>query len=389
MHANYFINPDSFIRNVNQSWIISNPRLRTHVELDEKSAKSFIALGELKEASNEKWINEFSHSRGRDRTLRGIGRYGLHADHSGFAEEATAQWIEGEALVQLLKDKALIISNTSEIKAKLKPLAGLFDRDNIGTFHQRVGQYLMLEKRVKAHWREWHDQKFSHDGKTLLESPYHVMQEPFFDKYFNENRVENFRVLDFGCGNAFYTAKFAERVKHVIGLDNSSELLEIARNNHGDKKNLELILTKSFEEVLDLMNSWEPGSFDLIYLQDTLLLLLQPEMEKVSDLLPQLFSGFRRLLNSKGTLCAMEPNPSFWLANRYGDESNPYAIVTEYRNPVFNVAPTIDTLLPFMSNAGFALKDLQHPLPEEKRAEDRYGYQNEFPIWDFMVFVPV
>ena len=71
----------------------------------------------------------------------------------------------------------------------------------------------------------------------------------------------------------------------------------------------------------------------------------------------------RCLLRAGGSFCAMEPNPSYWLAGRYGDPAQPYAVVTEYRNPVFNVAPTLDRLLPVMAQAGFALKDLRHPGP--------------------------
>jgi hypothetical protein len=85
----------------------------------------------------------------------------------------------------------------------------------------------------------------------------------------------------------------------------------------------------------------------------------------------------------------MEPNPIFWLASRYGDPLKPYAIVTEYRHPVFNVAPTLDRLLPVMASAGFALKDIQHPAPSTAEPKADMGYQSEFPIWDFFVFVPV
>jgi SAM-dependent methyltransferase len=384
-----YINPDVLLRNIGQSWIVSNPRLRTHVELDSEAAKVFIAMGTLPAKPVEGWIAEFNIGKGKDRTIRGLGRDGLHADHSGLSLESSDKWLSGIQLCDLLKERSLLVANQETATARLKPLSGLFDRESLGTFHQRVGQYLLLDKRVKAHWREWHDQKFSSDGKALLDNPYRAMQEPFFDNYFNKDRIKNFRVLDFGCGNAYYAAKFAERAGHVIGLDNSSELLEIAKKNHGDKKNLELILTRSFEEVLELMAKWGPGSFDLIYLQDTLLLLLQPEMEKPSELLPALFAGFRRLLRPGGSLCAMEPNPSFWLANRYGDSAKPYAIVTEYRNSVFNVAPTLDRLLPVMGKAGLALKDLQHPAPMKSNPNGKYGYQEEFPIWDFFVFVPV
>ncbi|MFM9999160.1 MAG: class I SAM-dependent methyltransferase [Burkholderiaceae bacterium] len=271
----------------------------------------------------------------------------------------------GAALFGLLKDRCMLVSRqeSARARARLRPLQNLFDRDSLGSFHQRVGQYLVLEMRVRAHWREWHGQKFSHYGSALLDNAYRLMQEPCFDGYFTKERLEGWRVLYFGCGNGYYTAKFAARGAQVLGLGNTAELLEIARANHGAAPNLELALTRSFEEVLDLMAAKVAGSFDLVYPQDTLPPLVQPEFSEASPLLPALFAGFHRLLWAGGSFCAMEPNPSCWLAGRYCDPAQPYAVVTEYRNPVFNVAPTLHRLLPVMAQAGFALKDLRHPSP--------------------------
>ena len=383
-----FINPDAILRFTENTWLLSNPRLRTHVELDLTALISFVQAVNSQISSKQQWIAALGAGKGRDRSLRGVGKDGLHTNHSGLSIGDHEQWLCEDKLFNILRERCLLIAVQDEARRLVRPMFGLLDRESLGTFHQRVGQYLLLERRVQAHWREWHDQKFSEDGRILLNTAYSQLQEPFFDKFFSVDRIKGRRILDFGCGNAYYTAKFAERGAHVIGLDNSSELLDIARVNHGDKQNLQLILTQSFEAVLELISSWEQGSFDLIYLQDTLLLLLQPEVEQSSPLLPELFAGFRRLLGEKGVLCAMEPNPVFWLANRYGDPLHPYAIVTEYRHPVFNVAPTLDLLLPIMAGAGFALKDLQHPEPLNAESSAEVGYQTEFPIWDFFVFVP-
>jgi len=398
LEALYFVNPDALLRMVGPAWVLSNPRLRTHVGLDAAAAQALVAAGAGGPESEAVWTSALEGGSGCDRTRRGLGQDGMHADHSGLAEADGLPSLGGAALFGLLKDRCLLLSNQESARARLRPLQNLFDRDSLGRFHQRVGQYVLLEKRVRAHWREWHDQKFSHDGSALLDNAYRLMQEPFFDGYFTKERLEGRRVLDFGCGNGYYTAKFAARGAQVLGLDNASELLEIARANHGAAPNLELALTRSFEEVLDLMAAKEAGSFDLVYLQDTLMLLLHPEFSEASPLLPVLFAGFRRLLRAGGSFCAMEPNPSYWLAGRYGDPAQPYAVVTEYRNPVFNVAPTLDRLLPVMAQAGFALKDLRHPGPPSAlahsgptggtAAQGGHAYQAEFPIWDFFVFVP-
>lgn len=383
----FHINPDVILRFKAGSWIISNPRVRTHVELENKGAEVFVSACESAGVAEEEWSVSLRNCKGRNRTQRFIGKNGLVADHSCFLEKGD-EWVDAGSLFSLLRNTGMLIKIPEEALAHVRELTGLFDRENLGTFHQRVGQYLLLGRRSKEPWREWQNQKFSEDGLSLLDTPYRKLQEPFFDSYFSADRVKGLRVLDFGCGNAYYTSKFAEHGASVVGLDNSVELLEIARGNHSDKQNMQLVHTSSFDEVIDLMLTWDQGSFDLIYLQDTLLLLLQPETGPPSKQLPDLFKGFRRLLSPQGTLCAMEPNPVFWLANRYGDASGSYAIVTEYRNSVFNVAPTIDKLLPVLADAGFALKDIQHPYPAVSGSSERDDYYSEFPIWDFFVFIP-
>jgi SAM-dependent methyltransferase len=386
----FYFNPDVILRFKAGSWIISNPRVRTHVELGKKGIEAFLSACGKTGATKEKWSLSLHSCKGRDRTQRFTGENGLVADHSCFlGRDDGDEWVAADGLFNLLRKTGILIKSREESLAHVCELTGLLDRDNLGTFHQRVGQYLLLGRRSKEPWREWQNQKFTEDGSTLLDTPYRKLQEPFFDTYFSADRVKGLRVLDFGCGNAYYTSKFAERGANVIGLDNSSELLEIAQRNHSDKQKMQLILASSFDEVIDLMLTWDQGSFDLVYLQDTLLLLLQPETGIPSKRLPDLFAGFRRLLNSQGTLCAMEPNPIFWLANRYGDASSSYAVVTEYKNSVFNVAPTIDRLLPVMAKAGFALKDFQHPYPSLEGSSGRDSYYSEFPIWDFFVFIPV
>lgn len=291
-------------------------------------------------------------------------------------------------LVDLLRARSMLIAEHETGLERARRLSGLLDRECLGSFHERVGQYLLVDKRARESWREWHDQKFSHDGRTLLDSPYRRLQEPFFDQYFSAASVDGLRVLDFGCGNAYFTAKFAQRGAVVTGLDNSSELLEIARANYGGTDRLDLVQTGSFEELLALLQRWEAESYDLIYMQDTLLLLLEPESGSPSSLLPDVMRAFHRLLRPEGSLCAMEPNPTFWLANRYGNETQPYAVVTEYRSPVFNVAPTLDRVLALMARAGFALRAFEHPAAPDQGEYDQSAYHREFPIWDFLVFIP-
>jgi hypothetical protein len=84
----------------------------------------------------------------------------------------------------------------------------------------------------------------------------------------------------------------------------------------------------------------------------------------------------------------MEPNASFFLAGRYGDPEDPFAVVTEYRKQTFNVVPTLPEIVEHMRRAGFALWDYRHPSHRRAGAPDG-AYTNNFAIWDFMVFVAV
>lgn len=385
----YYINSDVLVRPVGSAWIVSNPRLRTHVELTPQALVAVVGGGAPFHMPADAWLQRLQSTKGRDRTRRGIGETGLMADHSGYQSEGTTPWLTGNRLVELLTATRVLVASRDSAMSPIRPLNSLLDRESLGTFHQRVGQHLLVDRRMREPWRAWQNQKFSTDGSSLLDTPYRHLQEPFFDSCFSAEQVKDLHILDFGCGNAYYTSKLAERGARVVGIDSSPELLAIGRANHGRRAGLELILTTSFEDVIERLSGWDDGHFDLVYLQDTLLLLLQPETGVPSPLLPKLFAGFRRLLRPGGRLCAMEPNPVFWLASRYGDPSNPYAVVTEYRHPVFNVAPTLDRLLTFTAAAGFALRDLRHPAPIAPDDPGASGYAFEFPIWDFFVFVPI
>ena len=379
-----YLNPDVCLRHVEGTWLASNPRLRLHVELNVVAAA--VLFEQAAGASPAQWQARLQDAHGRDRSLRAVGAAGLHADHSGLAP-AGGEALQGEPLLALLRRRCCLIASPQEARDCLAPLANLLDREHVGSFHQRVGQYLLVERRVREPWRAWQDQKFSPDGNEIVGESYRDIQLPFFDAWCTPARLAGKRVLDFGCGNGFFSARMAAAGAQVLGLDNSPELLELARRNHGKRAGLRFVETDSFEAVLDLLAGQEAACFAYIYLQDTLLLLLQPEQGERSPLLPDVFRALRAVLAQDGALCAMEPNPIFWLANRYGDPARPHAVVSEYFNPQFNVAPTLDVLLGFMAEAGFALAGYEHPRLMGG-VSSQQGFQREFPIWDFFTFVP-
>lgn len=380
MTEKLFYNTDVVLRFESGVWLASNPRLRTHVELD---AEALVVLTTGAAGQEELvWVEALARTSGYDRTQRAVGVTGLHTDHSGVAE-TRGDARKGAALLKLLRQHRVLIASHNEAIDMVRPLSSVLDRESMGNFHQRVGQHLVWQRQHEP-WRAWQNQKFTPDGLTLLDGAYLRIQAYHFDKYFTPERLKGRRILDFGCGNGYFSARMADAGADVLALDNSAELLALARHNHSQKADLHFIETGSFDEVMMLVDGLPANSFDYIYLQDTLLLLLQPESGPTSQQLPDVFRAFHRLLRPMGRLCAMEPNAIFWLANRYGDPLRRYAIVTEYFQPRFNVVPTLDHLIAFMAKAGFALYGYTHPRPEATLADI---YQSEFPIWDFYVFV--
>lgn len=191
--------------------------------------------------------------------------------------------------------------------------------------------------------------------------------------------------MDFGCGNGYFSAKFCDAGASVIALDSSDELMLLARKNYAHRRGLDFILAKTLQDSIQYLNSLREKSINLIYIQDTLLLLCNPEDGAPSSILSELFQAFRRVLVPEGELAAMEPNSIFWLAGRYGDQENPYAVITEYRNHIFNVVPNLGEMLIPLAASGFGLVEYCHPEPSDPSHAD-YAYARKFPIWDFFKF---
>lgn len=376
----FFLSTDTLMRYTNAEWIASNPRLRTHVALDD-NAVAVVAEGATGWGL-ETWKSRLGSCSGWDRTATAFGVQGLHGDHSGLSAER-GPGVRGPLLLDLLRDRRFLVDDEKTTVEEWRPLTSILDRTNLGTFHQRVGQAMLLDRRSPDTWSAWQEQKYSADGLSLNDGPYQRIQEHFFDEYFTNANVAGTQILDFGCGNGYYTEKFASRGANVVGIDSSADLLSVARMNHGQHPSIRFVETPDVPAALQELRSLPSGEHDFIYLQDTLLLLLSPEHGERSPYLHNLFVEFARLIGPTGRLCAMEPNPIFWLAGRYGPPDRPIAVVTEYRHPVFNVAPTLDRVLEALEPAGFGLVELRHPEPA---AGTGTGYEVEFPIWDFMTF---
>jgi SAM-dependent methyltransferase len=133
----------------------------------------------------------------------------------------------------------------------------------------------MSDEDVKTHWdaraHRLDVQSVMSARHTLEENKNATveLQKETFD--FLGNLVQDKRVFELGVGIGRMTAEIAKRAKEVVGIDLSPVMLERARQNLQDFKNIELSLGK----ITD--TNFPPKSFDLVFESIVLLHILNPE----------------------------------------------------------------------------------------------------------------
>ena len=379
---NYKIAGDAILRvQKGEGWILSNPRARRHLELDRLAMAAIADSAEAKSA--EEWEIALGDGMGWDRSAFSNAD-GLMVDPTGFGPRK-GEALRGRELFEAMKRARLVeTEGRDDYLSFLAPQTSLLDQGHLGTFHQAVGRFQLRDLRRKDSWRWWHDQKFSPDGLELKPGLYRWVQGHFFDRFFSTVSLDGTRLLDFGCGNGFYSRRFAELGAEVIGLDTSPELLDIARRNH---PGIEFVLTTQ-DDAGHGLDAIPSASYDVVYMSDVLLFFFHDLKTHQRDhaALEALLSSFRRILKPSGTLYFMEPNATFWLAPWYGEPPVPYTVVTEYRNHIYSVAPTPEDVITALAESGFAVTTFRHPEVQDfddSMDEMAYAFARNFPLWDF------
>lgn len=117
----------------------------------------------------------------------------------------------------------------------------------------------MTKEEIQKYW----DTK----AKVLGTSLSATMQDVELRKVEIEVLLEQLRpndiVLDVGCGNGAATALFMEKVKHIIGIDFSSEMIQQARKIAGGIPGAKERISFQQKNVLDL-SSYDKNSFDTV-----------------------------------------------------------------------------------------------------------------------------
>lgn len=376
--------PDVFLHQRFGRLIFSNVRAHTHVEVS-KCLCPLILSGEdpndiAPVIPADCWISD----------LTGISLpYGLWSDPTFLAINASPRISNIDDIINCLNYRLIIFNGTvDQYNSRFDRKTSVLDKVHVGSFYDLVGQHISLELRVSDKWKWWHDTKFTPDGLSLRQGPYKWIQESFFESYFRSRLtdIDNVRVLDFACGNGYYSRKFATYQCSVTAVDIDKNLIDIARLNTSPESDIDYHCAPSPEDCLSFLRTLKHNYFDIVYMSDIFLILYNElSSHEISDYL----TVFRRTLKSSGVIILFEPNPIFWLCSRFGSIESPYCVVSEYLNPKFGIAPRLDELMRLFSSNRFCLREFYHPsasfIPDPAFA----SFARHYPTWDFCVFSPV
>jgi len=103
-------------------------------------------------------------------------------------------------------------------------------------------------------------QEYSKELMKAIENPSPEMQETFKEEFELLKEIcKDKKVLDVGCGTGRPVDKLADYCKKVVCIDNSREVLEVAKKNLSKKENVEIFYMDAFNM------GFENNEFDVAY----------------------------------------------------------------------------------------------------------------------------
>ena len=253
-----------------------------------------------------------------------------------------------------------------------------------GSFYEQIGTEALFNREEPQVW--WARQKFNADQKTIRPTPYRYIEQCFLERFFADE-MGGRSVLEVGCGTGFFSHIISRYAASATGLDYNKDYIDTARRTWMDDTATNLSFVVG--DVTDLEHSAPDiaaRQFDAVVLIDTFLFLFDPVYQ------PDLFAhrtkvmkNLAGLLAADGRLLIMDPHP-FWLTPWIGDAGRPVGLISEYRNRLFKVAPTIEEISTLIFDAGLRIRRIHEPdVSSDYAAVDPTGYafMHEFPQWWF------
>jgi len=205
-------------------------------------------------------------------------------------------------------------------------------------------------------------------------SPYSIFCKKFVSNHFSN--IQNFKILDAGCGNGDYTHILTKKEGNVIGCDGSEEMLKIAKLRYPSYQ---------FDHVNLLKNiPYKNEEFDIVFCN-----LVLMDIDPIDILINEIY----RIIKNDGLFFFSIVHPAFYLADWEKDEKGvviskkvkkyitPYiekqvfwGITTHYHRP-------ISYYYNKLSESGFTFKNMFEPgIYEGRKIPD-------IPLYLFTEFI--
>ena len=284
-----------------------------------------------------------------------------------------------EYALDYLVEKKIILRQNGSYEKYFGRKTSIVDFNHLGTFHQRLGMELILNKRIHPdEW--WYQQKFYPENGNVRDNLYRFVQFEFLNRFVESLDLNGRTILDFGCGNGMASARFIKSGAHVIGVDPNKNLLDHACRSLGDQFT-PIIMDLDSDDPLDNLPDVEVY---LVWMADVFLYYFytldgKDPIMKPSQLLKRLIGN----LADDGRVIIMLPHGVFWLAPWLGDQLRPYTVVTEYVNRLNSVTPSLSEISEAVSDAGLCVTRIHEPLAVGGIDVDTraYHFANNFPLW--------
>ena len=301
---------------------------------------------------------------------------------AGIQQSATLETTSFDSFLALLRDSGVLVTDAS-YTSRVGKTRNVFDRERMGNFHQQIGRFLFEGgRRDPSRW--WIDQKFNADLSATRDTPYSWVQQTFMDTFFPES-LQGQRWLDFGCGVGFYTAFFARRGAHVLGVDPSDPYIDIAKEHFSRIPGTEF--RRGVFRTSSDFDAFRGRRFDRIFLSDVFLYYFEP-YEPLELTPAALLRELGRLLNPGGVIYILDPHGCFHLQPWLGHEM-PFLVSTEYHERKYRVTPTLEEVSRAAEDAGLTIRKIRElTAPETESGTQARNIAREFPLWWFFELGP-
>lgn len=381
---------DIILRFINGSIVVSNVFVRNHFQISLNVVDLLAFLNSPRTMSEvETFVaGQIGNFTVAPKTCFSLEK-GLVCNPDNLMESDTEQEIcfsEANFLIDYMEKIFLVCSDREKYSEYFQIKRSFLDNKHLGNFHQQISSHVMGKLKWNIdEW--WAKQKFEDDFSGIRNNPYKFVQEEFLKNYFSVERVSGKKILDIGCGVGYYDKMLSDRGAFVMGIDTNEKYIEQAKMMYSSDR-------LKFEHVdinSDGLKSLDKGIWDGVLISDVLLFyFVAPNLKNPPVDVVDFMKAVGSMLKPDGNLYVMDPHGVFFLQGWYGAAERPYVIMTEYRNRVFRVVPTLEELSHVFSKAGFLIKEIFEPkISREMKEYDprAYHFCSEFPIWWFFNLV--